>query len=85
VAGVTEGPGVKLCPRSGGDWEIVGEPTEDSEKNVTLKAWELPELLAVVVVAVESGTGAPPTDLRALPNPFAAISAVAVPVVPEIC
>jgi predicted phage baseplate assembly protein len=84
VPGVSEVHGVNLFVRSGDDWQIVGEPMLETEKNVQLNAWELPELLSVVVVAVD-GTGAPPTDLRALPNPFAATPAVAVPVVPEVC
>ncbi len=38
---------------------------------------------ALAVVAVE-GLSAP-TDLRALPNPYADPTAIAVPVVPELC
>ena len=53
----------------------------DGSLNLTLAAWQLPELLSIVVV---DGAEAP-KDLRALPNPFADDRAVAVPVVPEVC
>ena len=55
-----------------------------SDETLTLEGWQLPELLSVLVVDGQPGEGAP-TDLRALPNPFADADAVAVPVEPEVC
>jgi hypothetical protein len=46
-----------------------------------LEPWQLPELLSVVAVTGD----APPGDLLQVLNPFAAQSAFAVPVVPEVC
>lgn len=48
---------------------------------VSLDPWQLPELLSVMVVADMNA----PTNLTALPNPFADPAAVAVPVVPKVC
>ncbi|MEL7370526.1 MAG: putative baseplate assembly protein, partial [Myxococcota bacterium] len=84
VPGVAAVLGVRLFVRDDSNW-TPAKRLQGSVQGVSLEAWELPELLSVVVVADE----APPTDLRAVPNPFANEGAdgneIAVPVVPEVC
>ena len=55
------------------------------QQSLRLAAWQLPELLSVVAVDNPAGSGGAPGDLAAVPNPFADDTAVAVPVVPEVC
>jgi predicted phage baseplate assembly protein len=85
VAGVLEVIGLNLFERAefdtGPDWRLLSRNTSDGTQTLALTAWQLPELLSVVVV--DGAT--PPTDLKALPNPFADANAVAVPVVLEVC
>ena len=66
--------GISAHYRDPDDWTLA-------LNHLALKPWQLPELLSVIVT---DGLSAP-TDLRALPNPFASANAVAVPVVPEVC
>src|SRR5688572_26102405 len=88
VAGVGEVGGINLFQRAegehGAEWRLLPRNTADPSQTLTLEPWQLPELLSVLVVDGLPGQGAP-TDLRALPNPFADDSAVAVPVEPEVC
>jgi predicted phage baseplate assembly protein len=88
VAGVAEVGGINLFNRADGEhgpeWRLLPRNTADPTQTLTLDAWQLPELLSVLVVAGLPGEGAP-GDLRALPNPFADADAVAVPVEPEVC
>jgi predicted phage baseplate assembly protein len=84
VEGVDELRGIHLFRRSDAvppDWQRLPAIAADGAQALLLQPWQLPELLAVVVV---EGSAAP-THLRALPNPFAEANAVAVPVVPEVC
>jgi len=81
VAGVLEVSGLNLFQRGEGDWQTLPRNASDRTQTLALEAWQLPELLSIVVL---DGPAAP-TDLRAVPNPFAEAGAVAVPVVPEIC
>jgi len=81
VPGVDELRGLRLFRRAGDDWQPLPAIAADGAQVLTLQPWQLPELLSVVAI---DGTSAP-TDLRALPNPFAEADAVAVPVVPELC
>jgi predicted phage baseplate assembly protein len=81
VDGVDEIRGLRLFRQQGADWQALPTVAADGAQVLALQAWQLPELLSVVAV---EGTSAP-TDLRALPNPFAEPTAVAVPVVPELC
>lgn len=81
VAGVDEVNGLQLFQQVGGDWQRLPSVAADGAQILTLQPWQLPELLSVIAV---EGPDVP-TDLRALPNPFAAANAVAVPVVPELC
>ncbi|KQU77062.1 MULTISPECIES: putative baseplate assembly protein [unclassified Rhizobacter] len=81
VDGVDELRGLNLFQRNGNDWQRLPSIAADGAQVLTLQAWQLPELLSVIAV---DGPGAP-NDLRALPNPFADASAVAVPAVPELC
>lgn len=105
VPGVQEVHGVNLFLQDDEQWSMVGRSSDPSEKNITLQPWELPELLAVVVLAVDNvggvstgsapaGLGDPatlrlgnlaPTELRSVPNPFAALNGIPVPVVPDLC
>jgi predicted phage baseplate assembly protein len=88
VPGVGEVGGINLFQRAEGEhgpeWRLLPRNTADSSQTLSLDAWQLPELLSVLVVDGPPGQGAP-GDLRALPNPFAAADAVAVPVQPEVC
>jgi predicted phage baseplate assembly protein len=88
VAGVGEVGGINLFRRAdgehGADWRLLPRNAADPTQSLTLDAWQLPELLSVLVVDGAPGDGAP-GDLRALPNPFADADAVAVPVAPEVC
>ena len=81
MQGVEELRGLQLFERHGDDWRRLPAVAADGAQVLPLSPWQLPELLSVV--AVEGA--AAPTDLRALPNPFADARAVAVPVVPEVC
>jgi hypothetical protein len=95
VPGVDELRGLTLFGRaaggsgasgeSGDDWRRLPTTAADGAQALDLQRWQLPELLSVVAVAVTGEGAAAPTDLRALPNPFAEAGAVAVPVVPELC
>ena len=85
VAGVLEVTGINLFERAafadGANWRALVPNPADSTQALPLAAWQLPELLSVVVA---EGPGAP-DSLNAAPNPFAAANAVAVPVVPKVC
>ena len=81
VDGVDELRGINLFQHSSGDWQRLPAIAADGAQILSLQPWQLPELLSVIAV---DGPAAP-TDLRALPNPFADANAVAVPVVPELC
>lgn len=81
VPGVDELRGLRLFRQHEGDWQPLPLIAADGAQVLPLQPWQLPELLSVVTV---EGTSAP-TNLRALPNPFADARAVAVPVVPELC
>lgn len=88
VAGVGEVGGINLFQRGdgehGAEWRLLPRSAADASQTLTLEAWQLPELLSVLVVDGAPGEAAP-ADLRALPNPFADADAVAVPVEPEVC
>jgi predicted phage baseplate assembly protein len=88
VAGVGEVGGINLFRRAEGEhgpeWRLLPRNAVDPTQTLTLEAWQLPELLSVLVVDGQPGASAP-GDLRALPNPFADADAVAVPVEPEVC
>lgn len=81
VGGVDELRGLNLFRRNGNDWQRLPSIAADGAQILDLQPWQLPELLSVIAV---DGPNAP-TDLRALPNPFADASAIAVPAVPELC
>jgi Baseplate J-like protein len=74
VPGVASVLGLNLFESAGSEWQAAGS-------EISLEAWQLPELLSVVVV----DDAPPPTDLRAVPNPFANQGGVPVPVVPRLC
>jgi predicted phage baseplate assembly protein len=91
VAGVREVLGINMFGKGAGEtgpaWALLPR-AGDGTRRLTLADWQLPELLAVVVL-VDDGRGGGgvvlPTTLGALPNPFAKATAVAVPVVPALC
>ncbi|ATE59878.1 putative baseplate assembly protein [Thauera sinica] len=89
VAGVAEVAGLNLFGRATVDgrdrWSLLTRATADGTQTLELAAWQLPELLSVVAVDDAGGTAGAPADLSAVPNPFAGDTAVAVPVVPEVC
>jgi predicted phage baseplate assembly protein len=82
VAGVREVTGLMLFARDAGTWRPLAASGADATQSLELAAWQLPELLAVVVADDPNGA---PTELTAAPNPYADPDAVAVPVVPELC
>ena len=87
VQGVSEVGGLNLFRRNpnSGDWEPIGDSRNGREQNLALDRWQLPELLAVVVVADD--TGSAPLTIQTASNPFADPNAVplAVPIVPDLC
>ena len=88
VPGVAAVDGLNLFDKgvgadAGGAWRLLPRNAADGTQTLALQAWQLPELLAVVVI--DAASGALPTSLAALPNPFAQAAGVAVPVVPELC
>jgi hypothetical protein len=82
VEGVDELRGLNLFRKDDhSQWQRLPAIAADGAQLMALREWQLPELLSVLVVEGASAPG----DLRALPNPFAAANAVAVPVVPDLC
>lgn len=77
VPGVSGVIGVNLFRREDDDWRAI--PGAGAAE-MTLEAWQLPELLGLIVTADEE----PPGDLGRVPSPFAE-NAIAIPVVPEEC
>jgi predicted phage baseplate assembly protein len=88
VPGVGEVGGINLFRRAEGEhgpeWRLLPRNSGEPAQTLALDAWQLPELLSVLVLDGQPGEGAP-GDLRAVPNPFADADAVAVPVEPEVC
>lgn len=78
VPGVSTISGVNLFRRQAEKWERILPPTSGAPVTLRLDAWQLPELLALVVVEGAE----PPADLRSTPS---SQTGVAVPVVPEVC
>lgn len=88
VAGVSEIGGLNLFRRSttSGQWEALGDSRSGHEQNLALERWQLPELLAVVVVVDDTATGAPLSITEGTVNPFASDDVpLGVPIVPELC
>lgn len=83
VTGVSEVAGLNLFQRDPATraWRAIGNPRDLREQDLQLLAWQLPELLGVVVVAADSA----PLSVAAEINPFADPNAVGVPVVPDLC
>ena len=81
IEGVLEVSGINIFERNEDDWRLLPRVGADGMQSLSLAAWQLPELLSVVVIEGSQ----PPADLHALPNPFVNSRAVAVPVVPELC
>lgn len=81
VAGVREVTGVSMFERRGDDWARIGPANGCGGATLPLDPWQLPELLSVVVLDAPAA----PSDLSGVPNPFADVEGVAVPVVPEVC
>lgn len=81
VPGVGGVSPVNLFEKKNEQWRKIPRPTQDAPVQLTLMPWQLPELLTVVVTVGDAA----PEDLRGALNPFAGLSDVAVPVVPEVC
>ncbi len=81
VAGVGGVAPINLFERQGLEWRKLPRAAAEGSVQLPLQAWQLPELLSVVVIVGDAA----PDDLRGVPNPFADHSGVAVPVVPELC
>jgi predicted phage baseplate assembly protein len=67
VPGVAQVVGVNLFRRTDETWQVIPRGAE-GEARLALEAWQLPELLSVVVLA---DGGAVPTELTGIPDPFA--------------
>lgn len=93
VPGVNTVTGVRLFERRTDGWHPIAVPDRVGTFVLPMRAWQLPELLSVVVRT----DGMVPLDLRAAPDPFLDGAGangngthvgpldVAVPVVPEVC
>jgi predicted phage baseplate assembly protein len=81
LPGIAAVAGVNLFIRNLDQWQLVPRGEACGPARLSLAEWQLPELLSVVVVEGDAA----PADLRRVPNPFAAETGVAVPVVPEVC
>jgi conserved hypothetical protein, phage tail-like region len=91
VPGVNTVTGVRLFERQSDGWHPIAVPDRAGTFVLPMRAWQLPELLSVVVRT----DGVVPLDLRAAPDPFldgangngtgVGPLDVAVPVVPEVC
>jgi baseplate J-like protein len=79
VSGVDQVNGINLFRKQADNWRLITTQASSGAIELTLEAWQLPELLSIVVVE-----GDVAGDLSGAPNPFA-VSTVAVPVVPEVC
>jgi|CXWL01.1.fsa_nt_gi predicted phage baseplate assembly protein len=81
VPGVNGVAPINLFQREGNEWRKVPRASVEGAVQVPLQAWQLPELLSVVVIVGDEA----PDDLRGVPNPFADQAGIAVPVVPDVC
>src|SRR5690348_545499 len=82
VPGVVEVNGLLLFqPLSGGQYEQIA-PAGGTNAELTLKSWQLPELLQVQVTPGADGSGVSPGNLTPeVPTD----NTVAVPIVPKLC
>jgi predicted phage baseplate assembly protein len=86
VPGVDAVSRIKLFTRQDDHWVQISRPTPTAALEIPLQIWQLPELLSVVVVTGTAGTPPEaPDDVSGLPDPFAATSGIAIPVVPKVC
>ncbi|MCP4378551.1 MAG: putative baseplate assembly protein [bacterium] len=84
VEGVNTVVGINLFQQQNSQWIPITRAQPCDAIELPLQAWQLPELLAVVV----STDGQVSNDLTALPDPVAGSVAgggIAVPIVPEVC
>jgi hypothetical protein len=80
VEGVATVAQINLFSREQDRWRALPALDACGTQELSLREWQLPELLSVVVVAGEVA----PADLGPLPSAVGP-SAVGVPVVPEVC
>lgn len=84
VDGVNTVAGINLFKRENNNWIQITRTQPCDAIELPLQAWQLPELLAVVV----STDGKVSNDITALPDPIAGSvegGGIAVPIVPEVC
>ena len=84
VDGVNSVAGINLFKRENNQWQQITRAQPCDLIELPLQAWQLPELLAVVI----STDGQVSNDISALPDPIAGSVAgggIAVPIVPEVC
>lgn len=84
VTGVNSVNGINLFRKKGSGWQLIPK-TEKASAQLTLLAWQLPELLSVVAVADDAASASAPANLDGVPNPFTEEDQIPVPVVPEVC
>jgi hypothetical protein len=79
VAGVSSVNGFSLFQQDlAARWQLAPRASNQSPREIALQAWQLPELLGVMVVA-----GNTPADLTGVAQP--ADGGIAIPVSPEVC
>lgn len=82
VAGIDGVGGINLFDRHEGEWAVLPRPVPSAPVERVLEAWQLPELLRVVV---EEGTTQPANEITPSPGRAAGRDGIAVPVVPDVC
>ena len=73
--------GINLFEQDDEGWRLLPRPQAFAPVDIHLEAWQLPELLATIVLVDEE----PPVSLQRGPNPFASRTGIPIPVVLEPC
>lgn len=87
VAGVRAVGGVTLFVEEGERWVSAPKAHDCAPQVVEMGPWQLPELMAISVVAVSADEALPepPTALDTPPGPYGDRPGIPVPIVPEVC
>jgi predicted phage baseplate assembly protein len=80
VRGVRKVTGINLFVDAGGQWKVVTANAGTGAQQLALDAWQLPELLSIVVVEDEDSV---PGELKNAPA--GGDGAIPIPVIPEVC
>lgn len=88
VAGIEKVAGVRLFRRSKKGWEAVARARANAPVSLALERWQLPELQSIVVVDDDTAPGElrrPSDGAGGKTDTGSGKTAIAVPVVPEVC